>query len=56
MSCLSATRELSRKTKSVTVGIRDLVGAISREEFASELGCVWVYLEGYDGGLSCGGC
>ena len=46
MSCLSATWELSRKTKFVTIRIRALVGAISREELVSELGCkVWMCLE-----------
>ena len=39
----------------MTVGIRALVGAISREELVSKLGDVWVYLGGCDGELSCGG-
>ena len=40
----------------MTIGIRDLVGAISREELVLEIGCVWMQLGGYDGRLSCGGC
>ena len=46
VSCLSAAQELSGKTKSMTVGIRALVGSISRKELVLELCCnVWVCLE-----------